>query len=362
MPPDETTLKDDLNAAFDAAEKEAPPVEAPPAPEPAVAAPETPIGEKPAGERPRDEKGRFQPKIGESAKEPEKKKEEPEQLKLGEPPPPAAEEKPPPTPEKPKIPAPKSFRPEMREMWDKVPRAIQDEIHRVDKEARRIASDSEAIRQNYDKFRETVAPFEPMIRAEGVEPIQAVGNLLRTAATLATGPAQTKAQIVAGLIRTYGVDIPTLDALLSGQAPPPVQQQAPQMNPAQFRDPRLDALLEQQQKRVTEQAQTLIEEVENEEFFEDVREEMADLLEVAARRGLALTAKDAYNRAVAMHPDVSKVLEQRQAAKANNGSVARSMAASSSVKGQHAAGPPAQSGGSLRDDVEAAWDKATNQR
>jgi len=113
---------------------------------------------------------------------------------------------------------------------------------------------------------------------------------------------------------------------------------------------------------VTQEASKLIKEVEQEEFFEDVREDMADLLEVASRRGIALTAKDAYTRAVAMNPEVSKVMEQRRAAKTQNGSIQRAMAASSSVKAQPTAGPPAQSGGSLKDDLEAAWDKLNNQR
>jgi hypothetical protein len=50
------------------------------------------------------------------------------------------------------------------------------------------------------------------------------------------------------------------------------------------------------------------------EFLDDVREDMADLLEGAARRGVALTMEEAYDRACHMNPDIRRVLQQRESA------------------------------------------------
>lgn len=355
--------REDIAAAFEAAEKAPEPTPEPIQQDLAIATPPEPIGEKP-----RDDKGRFAPKIGEEPKPEVKPKAEAKPAEV-----PKAEDKPPVEakpaepakpvePERPKVRAPASWKPTAREGWDKVPPDIQQEVIRREREITHTLSETAEARQNYSKFKETIAPFEHMIRSEGVEPVQAVGNLLRTAASLATGPQQTKAQIVAGLIKTYGVDIATLDSLLSGQAPAqqPQGYQAPP-NPAQFRDPRLDALLEQQTQRVQQQAAEALADVEQEEFFDDVRQDMADLLEVASKRGVALSARDAYTRAVALHPEVSRVLEQRKAAGVSNGAAQRAAAAASSVRAQPTA-TVASAGGSLREDLVAAMERLNGRR
>ena len=154
-------------------------------------------------------------------------------------------------------------------------------------------------RQGYQKFREAVSPFEGMIRAEGGEVVPAIQGLLQTAHMLRTAPAHVKAQGIARMVQTFlpgreGLEL--LDATLSGQAP-----QAHQQAPQQFqRDPEVQALLDRvkqaeqaRSQRDAAEAQRAVEEISQEEFFEDVRQEMADLIEVAKRRGLALTVKDA---------------------------------------------------------------------
>lgn len=365
----ENDLKSDIAAAFDKAEEEPAPAPAPePAPE--VVADAT-IGEPPADGRERDDKGRFKPKVGEPAAE---KKEPPKQLEIPEPKtvkvPSIATGKdmevevgtpPPPAPEKPKYRPPASWKPTAREGWDKLPPDIQAEVIRREKDISTALNESAEARDTYKRFRDTVSPYEAMIRSQGAEPIQVVGNLLRTAAQLATAPGPARAQVVADIIKTYGVDIPTLDALLSGQPAPqgqPQQWQPP--DPSQFRDPRLDALLAQQQAMLQQKAAAQIEEVEQEEFFEDVREDMADLLDVASKRGVALSARDAYNRAVLLHPEVSRVMEQRRAAATQGGATQRAMAASSSVRAQPASGVEAPKDLDLRGALEAAFDKAGN--
>jgi hypothetical protein len=360
---DETSLREDIAAAMEAVEKPAEPVTEP---TPAEVVPSEPIGGKADEEKPRDDKGRFASKIGDKPAEKQKELALPPVEAKTEPPPTEAkppEEAPKPVePERPKVRAPASWKPTAREGWDKLPPDVQQEVIRREREISHTLNETAEARQTHQKFKETIAPYEAMIRADGGEPIQAVGTLLRTAAALATGAAPMRAQIIANLITTYGVDIPTLGELLSGQSPQQVvQPQYQQPDPRQFRDPRLDALLEQQSVRVQQQAADALGEIEQEEFFDDVRQDMADLLEVASRRGVALSARDAYNRAVALHPDVSRVLEQRRAA-ATQGATQRAMAASSSVRAQPATGPTVQSGGTLRDDLEAAFEKLQSRR
>ena len=49
------------------------------------------------------------------------------------------------------------------------------------------------------------------------------------------------------------------------------------------------------------------------EFYNDVRSDMADLLDMAANRGRQMSMQDAYNTACAAHPQISKVMAGRQA-------------------------------------------------
>ncbi len=89
---------------------------------------------------------------------------------------------------------------------------------------------------------------------------------------------------MADICRNFGIDINLLDQALAGQAQPPQQAQPQQ----QFRDPRFDELMSRLQngERQKQQAasQRAVQEVEEfaatAEFYGDVRQEMADILEV----------------------------------------------------------------------------------
>lgn len=364
----ESDLKADIAAAFDAAEKEATPQEPvqQQVDEPKEVVPDTAIAEgTPApkvADRPRDEKGKYLPKsAAPAAKAPVEAPKE-EAPKAQEPP----KEATPPTPpvqETPKVRPPASWKPTAREGWEKVPAEIQQEVIRRERETAIALQESAEARQAYSRLKEVVTPYDSLFKAEGVEPIQGISNLMRTTAALMVGAPATKAQIVANVIRQYGVDIGMLDQALQGiQAPEGQQAYQPPPQPQQFRDPRVDALLAQQEAAISRQADEQVSEIEQEEFFWDVKDDMADILTLAAQRGLHMTAKDAYNRAVALHPEVSRVIEQRRAAANQNASTQRAMAASSSVRGQPAAAPAAPSSASLRDDLERAFDAASGRR
>jgi hypothetical protein len=376
-------MHEDLAKAFDTVEK----VSAPSGEVPETQAPDTvvpanpPIGEETPDQREarvRDEKGRF----AKAAEKPDEKA----PPAADKPPEPAkatpAEVKPPePATAKPEAPAfakegarpPQSWKPAVREKFATLPPEVQEEVVRVDREVRKTMQDSAEARQNYQRFREVFAPAEPLLRAQNVDPVAFTSSAVQTAMALAAGTQAIKAQALVQLIKTYGVDIQALDAALTqsmGHAPPPGSPGVP-VGP--YQDPRVDELLRSieqakslQARQLEERARAEIAKVENEEFFEDVRADMADLLDLAARRGVALTPQEAYRRATLLHPEVSKVLEQREAAKqaANpNGSTQRARAAAASVKGSPA-GPDlnGQQERDLRGELEAAWDATQRAR
>jgi hypothetical protein len=84
---------------------------------------------------------------------------------------------------------------------------------------------------------------------------------------------------------------------------------------------------------------------------------MADLMEVAQRRGRELTLQDAYRQACLTNPRVRSVLETRsrsQGAQQVNDAAARAKRAAVSVSGSAAPAGPAPTPTDVRSAIEAA--------
>lgn len=367
----EPDRRDDISAAFDKAEAVTPE----PTPQPTVVA-DTPIASpepqqtlpgigEPKSDRVRNEDGTYAkaPKDAPKSLKEEIKATEP---KAATPPvettPKPVEEAPQPVRKAP----PKSLGPVAREMWDKVPPEVQQAYLKRDSEAASMSGrmgEAVAFREKFSQ--EIATPYDPLFRAAGVEPIQGIRGLLQSYAALETGQPGQKAQLIAQMIQRYLPGDEGINLLANTLTGAP-QQNVVAPNPTPYRDPRVDEMyqmIQQAQQRaaqtVQQQAADAVAEVENEEFYDDVRNIMADMVEVAARNGLPITPREAYNRATLMHPDVSRVVEQRRMAASQNGTTQQAMRAASSVRSSPASGV---SGTDQRDDlratIEAAWGAA----
>jgi hypothetical protein len=169
------------------------------------------------------------------------------------------------------------------------------------------------------------------------------------------------------VIQQFGVDPAMLDQALvsvfNGQPAP----QGPQSQ-QQFRDPRVDDLLKQvessrdvQMRQIEEAAESEIDAFANSgqgEFLDEVRDLMSDILSLAAKRNQRMDLQTAYKRATILHPEVSKILEER----AGNSRVQEQAKAAAAArrKAISGGGPPPPSGvnpatnGTVRGDIEAA--------
>ncbi len=267
--------------------------------------------------------------------------------------------------------APQAWRGPAKETWAQLPEAARVEVLRREKE---IATQLQGVgedRKYAGTMRQAFQPFEAQIRAEGSTPEAAIGKLMNTAMLLRTGPPHLKAHAIADMITTYGIPLEPLVAALQGKPPPADQQHQPQhVDPASIAQQVEQALM----KRLGSQRDTQLlakSEAEVATFLEkqpmhgldgvdhgeDIRETMADLIDVAAKRGLKMTLESAYTLAARAHPEVSKVLERHEAAaKATkaNASTSRARVASSSVRNSPTTQPVGKTGGSLRDHLNAA--------
>lgn len=217
---------------------------------------------------------------------------------------------------------PVDWSPALREHWGKLPPEVRQKIADRERHIAVTMQETTAARHLANDFIRAIEPYRGLMAAEGVQnPIQAVEGLMRVTAVLSMGAPQQKAERIAGLVKHYGVDIELLDQALAGSLPAPdPNQQAFQrmlderMAPVNQLLSRLGQAEQQQGQQMYGQAQQSIEQFgadPKNEFFEDVRYDMADFLDMAAQRGVSMSLKEAYDRACALHPEIQQVIAKR---------------------------------------------------
>lgn len=267
--------------------------------------------------------------------------------------------------------APASWRPEVREHWAQLPDTVRGEIARRESEVARTLQETSEARKTAEAVMKTIAPYEAFIKAENSSPLQAIDNLMSTAARLRTGTAPELATLVAGIVQQFGVGrfgngfIDALDSALAGQTPHVDPQQAAidqvlnqRLAPLQSMFQQFQNAQQQQQHYVAQQAQSEVEQfLGKAEFGNDVREDMADLLEAAQRRGQSMSLQQAYDKACMLNDSVSKVVQQRrltQGAQVQTQAAQRARSAAVSVSGSAPVGALQQPATDVRSAIEAA--------
>ena len=259
--------------------------------------------------------------------------------------------------------APSSFRPISREQWAALPQELKEDIHRREQETYALFEKSKGERQFLSQLSQETAPYQAIMQAEGGNVITSLRSYLQAATLMRTGSPQVKANWVADLVTNFGVPLEMLDQALSAKVNGGPGLQAPNGQPQQYRDPRVDQMLAQQQaqtnQRINEsyeyEQQAVGEFKQDKEFFDYVRNDMADLIELAAKNRREMSYEQAYEIAIRANPEVYRVVQQReQAASARANSVQRSRRASVSLRPN--APPPSgvSSSGSLKDDLRAS--------
>lgn len=268
----------------------------------------------------------------------------------------------------PPVQTPQSWSPAVRdEHWAKLPAAVQQEVLRREQEVIQAFRQGAPARQLGEQFHNAVQPYMATIQAEGVDPLTAVTNLMQFATRMRMGTQNEKAQTAAWIVKTYGVDIQALDSALAGVVPQGQQadpQQAVNQAVQQALLPIYNAA--QQRRELVDRQATAVARTEMEafaanpknRFFNDLKADMADMVDMAANQGRDLSLQEAYDRAGMLHPEISKIMiAERQGANAQQLTAAAQKARASavSVRGSAPVGNP---GGpepsSIRESIEAA--------
>lgn len=269
-------------------------------------------------------------------------------------------------PPKPSDKAPISWRPEVREEWDKLPESVKQTVATRERQVQQVLNESAEARKFTEALNRTISPYQAMLQAENMHPIQMVGDLLQTAQALRTAPPATKAEIVSNIIQKFGIDIPMLDRALSGQQPQndPVQQQVQQMlqqqlAPIQQEFQQLKQQRDYQQQQVQYQAaQTVDQFIDSVPYGRDVAPMMADLIDMARSRGQDMSLEQAYEAACYADPGIRGLMQRQQ----QTGNLQNRAQAAAKAKGAavSVAGSPGASDGSVHqaDSVRSAIENA----
>jgi len=203
--------------------------------------------------------------------------------------------------------APASWKGEAKEVWSNLPEHVRREVSRRERQINTALNENAAVRKEFEQVAQVVHEYAPRIREWGTNPAQTLGIFMEADRALSTGPMASRAAKMAQIIKDYGIDFRALDAALSGSAPPPPVDVGAQM------EARIEALVNQRlapiQQRFQQEAdeqrqevamtiQEMAADTTNYPYFEDVREDMADLIEINFRRGVPLSLQSAYNKVV----------------------------------------------------------------
>lgn len=365
------SLRESLEAASAGIAEAAPtevtpePVDATPAPEPAEAS----TTEAPTSAASnRDEAGRFKAKdtagndAGQAA--PSRVSPTPEGAASSTQPPPPAEttQTEPPKPGEPDTThAPPSWKLGERQLWQGAPPELRKAVWRREMEMQQGLSRSAPDRALASEVRQLVAPIERTMQARNTTPAKLFASYVQFDQALTSRDPATQAHAISQVMKAYGVSVEALADAIDGKGQPQQRQPSYEEMREQLRE-EMRAEMRGHQQRAEYQSHTgkvqeFAKSVDPVLFNDEIRHDMAALIESAASRHVELSLQDAYDRAVMANPEARAIVQQREEAKraaTQQQATRRAEAAGSSVKSRPASPVGgSSSGNSLRADLEA---------
>lgn len=212
--------------------------------------------------------------------------------------------------------------------------------------------------------------FIPALQGAGMAPEAWIQNMGRTHAALVFGSPEQKLNVITQVMQGYGITPQALVGFLQGQPDQAAMQamhqahagsqQQHQLQQMQFRAQQAEQQLQQQQQQEIQQQLSKFSDASQYPYFEQVRGEMAQLLEAGSAQDL----DSAYAKAVRLNDEIFAADQQRQAAenaaKTKENKVAaasKARQAGGSVRSGGAAVAPPPAPVDIRTGLESAWDE-----
>ena len=212
---------------------------------------------------------------------------------------------------------PSTWKKEYVQIWDKMEKGEQinkddfikfaEYANQRESEYQRGVSTYKAEAEASKKIVEAIAPFEQSIRSRGIEPVQYVSALAKADQILTYAPYEQKVQLFQKLAADYGIQLGEGVGNIQ-QLDPYTQQLMNQLNQVNQEVSSIKGRFAQEEnQRLMNEIEKYRSDVEKYPHFDQVREEMAQLLEL----GKAQDLETAYKKAVRMNDDVWSLEQER---------------------------------------------------
>lgn len=255
-------------------------------------------------------------------------------------------------------PAPGSWPKEMKERFGSLPAEVQDYVLQREADVSRSINQFSVKAKAYDQIAGVLSPYEPILRADGLEPVGVINGLMQTYYQLRNGAPQQKAAALAQLADQFGVDLGHTSQ--DGQQPgnsaydPQVYDKLAKLEQAMLRRQYAEQQAQEQEVYTTiEQFRA------NAPHFEAVKAHMGALL----ANGAAKDMQDAYDQACWANPEVRATLLHEQEAKrrAEQAKVTAEAKKAASVNvSRRGTQPPAKAQGSIEDTLRETYARLTS--
>lgn len=259
---------------------------------------------------------------------------------------------------------PSSWTPQMREKWSTIPEDIRGEIIRREESMAQGIQKLKAQYEPADNFYKQVMEHNQYFQHIQTTPSEYFSAMLQAEQTLSLGNPAQKMEMILKLADDYGIPFrQALDEAMGGGLATMIQQSHQHFKTPAALPPEimreLSELRAGQQKLVSDAAQREYDEFMSTEpaFFEDVKEQMAKLIESGAATGY----KDAYETAVWSNPELRQKMIAQGNGQAQLTGVAARQAAAAAVATPPAASiaapPTSENNDDIFDAVRNAWKK-----
>jgi hypothetical protein len=263
---------------------------------------------------------------------------------------------------------PASWKGDAKKVWSELPDAARSEVIRRERQIDQALAQTAESRQIADSVRSIANKYADSIQRWNLPPAKVFQTLLEADRILATSDPVSRAQFMAQLIHDYQVDITALDSALAGKSSGNAGGQSSDITGivkdmlarelAPFKQ-RIEADEQAVQQEVNLTIAQMESDSERFPYFQDVRDDMADLIEMKAKRGVYISLEDAYGIATGSNPNISnaqRIQQERANLQQQNQQAARARNAAVSVGGNPSSSTTAIDPSNLRETIAAALD------
>lgn len=207
--------------------------------------------------------------------------------------------------------APKTWRKEALEKWATLDPAVQAEVLKREEDFFKGIEQYKADAEQGKAFQAVVNPYKQILDQYGIDPVQQLHGLMKSHYTLAFGTTAEKHQLIANLIREYGITPPQQgqsdEVTFQDPAVLALQEEVNALKSTETR--RQAALRAQEVKRVQDEIAKFSSDPKN-VYYAEVENDMAALI----KGGVAKNLQEAYDKAIMLNPVTrAKELERQTA-------------------------------------------------